>query len=270
MRVKVPKGYDTVPGKRVTIPLMLSWAQQRKLIFLFTLLLIVGAAFGAYGLFAWMDKPSCFDGEKNGAERGIDCGGVCARMCPIDIEPPVVVFARALEIKEGLWSAVAYLENRNAGAGARNVPYRFKLYDADSLLIFERRGVTPIPPRKSFAVFESRMETGDRIPTRATFELLESPSFFRMTEPKLDLTTREFTTDASGSRLRAVLGNPSPAGISDIVATALLYDEEGNVIAAASTAVKKLAGQGSTDIVFTWPMELPIPDRTEILYSVKN
>ena len=41
--------------------------------------------FGVLGwgiyLGAFQAPPSCFDGKRNGAEEGIDCGGSCAHIC---------------------------------------------------------------------------------------------------------------------------------------------------------------------------------------------
>lgn len=224
--------------------------------------------FGIYGLVAFYNAPDCRNNSQDGDERGVDCGGSCFRVCKADTIPLIVHFTRTLEVDKGIWGAVAYGENRNTGAGARNVPYVFKLYDAENLLLYERHGVAFIPPRKVFAVFEGQMQSGSRTPTRASFEFKAEPLFERMSEPALAVVTKGFSVTEAGSFLEATLSNLARAPIEGIELTALLYGRDGNVIGASATTVKKLAGEAHVVLTFTWPKELPNPARTEILYAV--
>ena len=247
---------------------MLSWAQQRKIIFLTGVAVFLLVVFGIYGLFAFYNAPNCSNKAKDGNERGIDCGGSCARVCRADVRTPIIHFARTLEVENGVWGAVAYVENRNEGAGARNVPYVFKLYDAENLLLYERHGITFIPPRKVFAVFEGKMLSGSRTPTRATFEFEREPIFERMNEPELVLNTRGFTANESGSSLQTVIRNPTRNTVEGIEATVLLFGTDGNVIGTSATRVKELGGEESTIVTFTWPRPIEEPARIEVLYTV--
>ncbi|KKW11451.1 MAG: hypothetical protein UY50_C0013G0012 [Parcubacteria group bacterium GW2011_GWA2_49_9] len=247
---------------------MLSWAQQRKLFFISGVVLFFIVVFGGYGLFSFYKAPNCANNEKDGNERGIDCGGSCLRMCKADVSAPLIHFVRTLEVEESVWGAVASVENRNAGAGARSVPYVFKLYDDENLLLYERHGVAFIPPRKVFAIFEGQMKTGTRTPTRATFAFTSEPVFVRMTEPALTLRTQGFTARETGSFLQVVIGNPSRVAVEGIEATVLLFGTDGNVIATSATALKKLKGEESTLLTFTWPRQLDEPARIEVLYTV--
>ena len=247
---------------------MLSWGQRRKFFFWGGLFVLFLGLFSAYGLSWYYRAPACANGEEDGDERGVDCGGACARICPADAFSPVIHFVRALEVEEGAWGAVAYGENKNVGAGARRVPYIFKLYDENQLLIYERRGAAFIPPRKVFAIFEGRMSTGSRFPSRATFEFLETPVFLRMTEPELAVDTRDFETSESGSSLQATITNPTRATIEGIEVIAFLFGTDGNAFSASATFVKALRPESSSLLTFTWPKILPRPARTEVLYTI--
>lgn len=247
---------------------MLSWAQQRKLFFVSGVVLFFIVVFSIYGLFAFYNAPDCTNGSRDGDERGVDCGGSCPRVCKADTVSLSMHFTRTLEVSKGVWGAVAYGENRNPGAGARNVPYVFKLYDAQNLLLYERHGTAFIPPRKVFAIFEGQMQSGSRTPTRATFEFKAEPEFVRMSEPALSVVTKGFTTDERGSFLEAVLSNLSRAPIDGIELTALLYGRDGNVIGASATTIKTLTGEAQSVLTFTWPDKLPNPSRIEVLFSV--
>lgn len=247
---------------------MLSWAQQRKLFFVSGVVLFLVVVFGGYGLMSVYKAPNCLNNERDGNERGIDCGGSCLRICRADVSAPLIHFARMLEIDDNVWGAMASVENRNAGAGARNVSYVFKLYDAENLLLYERHGTAFIPPRKVFAIFEGQMKTGSRLPSRATFAFTAEPMFVRMNEPALTLNTKGFTAGETGSFLQVVMRNPSRAAVEGIEATVLLFGTDGNVLAASATAVKKLKGEESTLLTFTWPRQLEEPTRIEVLYTV--
>ncbi len=247
---------------------MLSWAEQRKLLLLFWIVVFLVAILSVYGFFTFYRGASCSNNVKDGNERGIDCGGSCARVCRADVLLPVINFVRTLEVADGVWGAVAYGENPNAGAGARNVPYVFKLYDEENLLLYERHGIAFIPPRKVFAVFEGKMFSGSRTPARATFEFLKEPVFEHIVEPELSLDTKDFEADEHGSSLKAILTNPTRNTIEGIGAVALLFGTDGNITGASATFVSKLLAGSSAMLIFTWPRELEHPARTEILYTV--
>ena len=62
--------------------------------------------------------PNCFDRRKNGNEVGIDCGGACVLQCPYTKKDVVVIFARAQKVADGLYNAIALVEN-NPGKAAQ-------------------------------------------------------------------------------------------------------------------------------------------------------
>src|SRR3989338_10745670 len=165
---------------------MSSWSQKRQFLVIAGALIAAAAFFGVSVFIAWYRAPSCFDKNQNQDERGVDCSGSCALLCPHETIAPIVHFVRVLPAGETVWNAVAYVENKNPTAGALGVPYVFKLYDADNLLAFERRGAAFIPPRSAFPIVEGGLRVGERIPTRATFEFLLPAQFILMKEqPRL-------------------------------------------------------------------------------------
>jgi len=247
---------------------MLSWAQERKLFFISGVALFFVVVLGGYGLFSFYKAPNCSNNTRDGNERGVDCGGACLRVCRADVGAPIIHFARALEVEQGVWAAVASVENRNEGAGARRVPYVFKLYDAENLLLYERHGFAFIPPRKVFAIFEGQMKTGNRIPARAVFAFTGEPVFTRMSEPALTLSTKKFTSLETGSHLQVAVSNPSRADVLGIEAAVLLFGTDGNILAASATTVKRLRAGESLPLIFTWPRQLEDPARIEVFYTV--
>ena len=117
--------------------------------------------------------PTCFDGEQNGEERGMDCGGNCVRICAFDTKAPTEKWARSFKIVDGQYNAVAYIENTNKDAASPEVDYTFSLYDTEGL-ITERSGKTVLPPDSVYPVFEGRIQTGARVPTQTFIEIKPS------------------------------------------------------------------------------------------------
>ena len=248
---------------------MFSWAQKRQFAIIGGAVLAFFILFVLPSYFILREQPSCSNGTQDGAEEGRDCGGSCRYLCDGTLALPITHFARAVPVGPGQVGAVAYLENRNPNAGARDVPYVLKAYDANGLLVGEKHGAAYLPPRKVFALFEGRMETGDRVPVRATFDWKEEPRFERMSEePLIDIRNKRFETVPEGSRLDALLYNASLSNIRGIDVTALLFDGQGNVYAASATKVNELPNQSTAAISFTWPHTLREPARIEVLYTV--
>ena len=89
-----------------------------------------------YALF-FKPAPSCFDGIQNEGEAGVDCGGLCAKICiPSTIQPvatigTVAVFAPLA----GHATLLAEVVDPNPDFAADSVSYTFDLYDASGNII---------------------------------------------------------------------------------------------------------------------------------------
>jgi len=78
---------------------------------------------------------------------------------------------------EEFYSVTALIENPNVSAEAYSVPYIFKLYDDEGLLVSEYIGETFIPANKTFPIFSGTINVGNRIPTKTVFEFTEKPNW---------------------------------------------------------------------------------------------
>lgn len=202
-------------------------------------------------------EPTCFDREHNGDELGIDCGGSCALKCSFETRDLVTTWQRVTRVTDGVYSAVAYIENQNTGSGAYNVPYRFRLYDENNLIVSERTGKTYIGSNDRFAIVESNFDTGSRIPSRAFFEFLQEPIWQKISDKynqRLILVRNQKTEILNGRpRIIATLENTTLNHISDVQASVIVYDTVDNVIQTGSTMVPQINANGTVDIFFTWP-----------------
>lgn len=235
----------------------MSWSGRRKGLYVGTTLLIVILISGAVA-YVFLNRPAtCLDGARNGNEKGIDCGGSCARICEGDAQAPVVLWTRALRVAPGIYTAAAYIENRNNDAFARHVRYTFRLFDDRNVLIAERVGVTAIAPTRFVPVIEANISTGNRVPTRAFFEFADTPMWERGSLPRLELSNQ--VLDEENRKVSLHVRNDSGKAVSGIPIATILYDANGTAQAASVSSIKRLEKGATEQVVFTWPSAFSVP-----------
>lgn len=234
----------------------MSWAARRR----FVILLIIGAvavAFLSVVLIATFSKtPSCTDNVQNQGEAGVDCGGPCAYLCIAEQQPPTVLFTKALNNGAGRADVIASVENKNATAAAKNVPYRVQLYSTTRLLVLEVTGTLDLPPGSVVPVFIPGIPSGKQTVANAFLTIASSsPQWFAMTaDPRvipLVSNTRQSGTERA-PRIEAVLTNPSVMALTNVRVLVLVRDEEGSLIAASQTIVPSIPAEGRGTAIFTW------------------
>lgn len=217
--------------------------------------LLVAVALPAYLIF--YKAPTCFDGKQNGDEKGIDCGGSCVSLCRSQYLDPNIIWARVIEVKPGLYNALAYIENPNIDAGADNISYSFKIKDKNGVSIYERKGNAFIPPNKFFAIFEDGITTGERIPTKVIFEFTSNPVWKnkKNDEAGLIVVKKSISNEESFPRVDATLQNATLQPIPRTEVVAIVYSEDGNALGFSRTFIDKFNKGESHNIVFTWPRQ---------------
>ena len=235
----------------------MSWGTSRRntVIFLVIVVLIIPVIVG--GFLIIYQKPNCFDGRQNSDETGIDCGGSCELVCTQETLDPVVEWERFFQVNEGVYNVVAYVENQNPNAGSRNVPYIFKLFNRDGVLIEQRNGSTRIRPKSVVPIIENGLRTLKQVPTRVSFEFSEDIIFEKENPQELSLIVKDedFFIDNS-PKVSATLQNITLESVEDISVIVLLFDTFDNVVATSSTFVEEVSAEGSKDVTFTWPNSL--------------
>lgn len=227
----------------------LTWSGRRKALYtsvggiigLMALIVVYQTLFSAPAL--------CTDGKQNGTEHGVDCGGQCSLLCQGEARAPVVLWARAFMAAPQTYTAAAYIQNNNLGAGARRVAYSFQLFDADNKLVVDRAGVADIPPVPTVPIIEPGISVGYRTVSRTLFSFSTEPVWVKAGQlPRLAVSGQKLLADAS--RLEATISNDS---FSDVRATvaAVLFDADG-VARAASKSTATIPARSSSPIVFTW------------------
>lgn len=230
----------------------ISWAAKKQLtFFLVFLIIIIG---GTVGFWLKITAPSCTDGKQNQGEKGIDCGGPCAKECLGEIKDLAVLWSKPLQVAGSNYDAVALAENRNLFLSAKSVKYQFKFYDDRNILIASREGKIFINPGQKFAIFESNINVGSRKPAKVFLEFQKNINWeiYKGENLGLVVVEKEYQ-DSPRLSLSAVLKNKTLADIKGIYAVAIIYADDGNAIAASATKIGEIRGGASAEIFFTWP-----------------
>lgn len=235
---------------------MASWGAKRKTLYASGFIILICGIITTLFFGVFYKKPTCFDGKQNGKESGVDCGGSCRKVCEAEAVAPKILWARAFQASPGVYNAAAYIENPNIYSAAKDVPYIFRLFDEQNILVYERKGKTDIEQNNSFVVFEPNINTGNRNAKFAFFEFEKVPDWQR-TEAEIatkDLKIRTLALEQNTTpvRFQAAIENSSFESISDIEAVAVLYNAAGNAIAVSRTVLDAIPAEGETTATFTW------------------
>lgn len=251
----------------------MSWAARRKAAYVIIAGLIVFVPLAITSYVLLEKDPTCFDGVQNQGEHSADRGGPCVLLDERALTPYTVSWARALPVRlpdangGGVYNVVAYIENPNQDAWVKNAAYRFRLYDAQNLLVGEREGVVTILPGATTPVFEGGIESGSRKATRAFFEFTEPLVWERGEKPFVDIAVGNPTVSVDGTtRVVATVQNTGSALYEHVGFVAVLFDTTGNAFAASQTVRDSIGRKESAELVFTWPTVFEkVPGRIDVL-----
>jgi hypothetical protein len=251
---------------------MANWSTKRKYGYFLLFIILILVILVIPGYFLFYEKPTCFDGRQNANERGVDCGGDCAKLCPADFVTPKVLWSYSMKVAPSIYNALAYVQNPNQFVEALSLPYLLRLYDAEGVLIAERRGLAYVPAGQKFAIFEGGINTGVRTPVKTTFEWSSEP-VWRPAEAFTKLKVDNIIVE-EGERPKAEVKvfNTSPINTySNINAFIVLYDKNDNRVAFSKTLIDKIGKEELKSLYFTWPSAFSADIvRSEALFVLRN
>ncbi len=230
----------------------ISWTVKKQLTFFALFLLAISIVIVI--ILTKLATPTCFDNKQNQEEEGVDCGGPCKNQCLGEVKETLVLWTKFFEISKGKYDTIAFIENPNLFLGLPSVKYQFKLYDKDNVLIAIRDGETFINPRETFPIFETNIDTGQRVLSRAFVEFEKNINWERTEKekPQLVVSKKQFSNLLPFPRLDATINNKSISSVDNIFAVTILYNKDKNAIAVSATKIDSIQGGASRDISFTW------------------
>lgn len=234
---------------------MSSWGTQRRNTILIIIFLLLFIPIATLLFLFYYEKPTCFDGEQNGSETGVDCGGNCKLICADEVFDPFVKWQRFFEVAPGVYNVIAYLENQNPNAGTDILRYQFTLFDSENAILTERTGQTVMRPREVLPIVENTLNTGTVLPRRVEFQILNDINWEQETvrDNVILVSDEKIQYTNESTRVNAVLNNISLGTVYDIEAVIILYNKEDNAIGVSSTIVDQIPANGEKNILFTWP-----------------
>lgn len=246
----------------------MQWSLQHQILYAAVVLLVM-ALVGAGSWFVFFyTPPSCFDNILNQGEEGIDCGGSCSLLC---VAPRISAsWARAVKVAPGVYHAVAMVRNPRSDAGTEDLPYTFSLFDAENILIAERRGTFTLEPGETVPLFEANIVTGERIPAR-TFISFGEGAWHTMERAPDPIRITSQNLDREALRLSASATNTTPEPAHNVAFIALLYGADDTLIAASRTVINTLPARTTQSVTFTWqePFTEPVI-RADIIARVRK
>ena len=227
---------------------MATWSSKRRIIYggsilgIFLLIAIVV-------VFSFFYKaPTCSDGIRNGDEQSVDCGGSCINLCQSAFLPPKIKWGggKYEKIADDLYNVASYIINPNTNGAAINVPYKFTLYDAQGILITEKKGIVTLPAHRNALAFEPSINVGKRDVSKVTFEFIASPSWFKSHDSLngLAVMDKRYSEDENGSSLEVTLENRNLLPYGNIMVSVVLYDDRDNAIGFSRTRIDKIISRG--------------------------
>jgi len=238
----------------------MSWAVRRRILYLLGVFIFFAIVVGGPVAYHFLTiAPTCHDGVQNEGETSPDHGGPCLLLDAASLQPEAVLWARTLKVRDGLFDAVAYVDNPNQGAGVIDAPYELDLYDSQNVLVAQISGNTFVMPGGVTPVFLGGIDTGHRDAVHAQFQFTAPLSWERVVglAQGITLSNQQVTSVASSSEVTATALNASVAPITDITFVATVFDAAGNAIASSQTALPRLDAGASQQIFFTWPSAFP-------------
>lgn len=213
------------------------------------LVLILG---GAY--YKWLYKAAtCFDGQQNQNEEGLDCGGPCAMSCELlTVKDLQVEWAKAIFLKDGLYDLAAKINNINPNYGLGRFDYTFKLYDKSGQLLMEKKGSSfSLPNQKKYIVETNVASVAAPTKVELIIQPSEKTDWQKLTNdfatPDIFVQDKQFKyleNKAGESQASGIIKNNSVFDLDKIIVSVALFNESKKVIGVNKTEVYTIpAGQ---------------------------
>jgi hypothetical protein len=233
----------------------MSWALRRRLIVIGLIAAVIALGIGIFYFTEIHKAPSCTDNKQNQGEDGIDCGGPCAYFCSAAEAPPSTRFVRAVSPSAGRTDVIAYIDNPNGLAAAKNLHYTIELYDPSNTIVAKKQGMVDLPPSSTMPIYVPNFFSGSTEVARA-FITFDNPThlWYHYTDTRVIPKVSNIVLQSGATpRVTAIAANSSTSNLSNIVFIITVFNEAGEAMAASQTVAPSVPAHGSASLIFTWP-----------------
>ncbi|MFW6209962.1 MAG: vWA domain-containing protein [Patescibacteria group bacterium] len=231
------------------------WAAWRRLYYgtgLASVLTVIGVVVYFTNFYT---APTCLDGQQNGNEAGIDCGGDCVQVCAAEVIPPVEVWTQHFPITDGQYNVVGYVENDNQTVGTPELHYTIELL-SNGTVVAEVSDTTILPPNSVYPIFAGPVYTDRKQPVTDTRLILEPPELWLPASAgRGQFRTRDIALQNADvdPELSVRFENTSLDPATDVEVVATIFNDQGEPLTASQTYIEEIRGRSTEDLVFTWP-----------------
>lgn len=220
------------------------------------LLLAIGT--GVY--FVVRPAPTCIDGKQNQGESGVDCGGICGRVCVETVtgEPLIIREAVAFPAGEGQYDAVMRVTNPNNAIGAKTFRYRLELVDGSGQVVAMTSGESWALPQETKTLLAFHLEPS-ATPAKAVLTI-EATEWTRLSnydiEPKLGVYNQQYESSRRSGEFGVATGlviNESDYDFRVATIKVILRDGSGKPLAINQTDRRTFLVGEQHSFRLTWP-----------------
>jgi len=233
----------------------MSWAGRKRAAVVIVIGAIIIAALAIFGFSLFYETPTCFDRKQNQGEVGVDCGGSCSTLCSSQVDASArVVFTRAFSPQPDRTDVIAYVENPNADAQAKDAPFSLELYGTEGQPLARITLTLDLPPSSTVPIYVADVASRGVVVARAFLTPENAVGMWSRAGEQLPNpeVTEIKVTEGDRPRVTATLRNPLAVARYDLTYVATIFDATGTAIAASQTLIPRLPSQGTAPLVFTW------------------
>lgn len=242
----------------------------KKLTIILTVLFIVGI----FIFLTTRPKPDpCFNKVQDNGEAGVDCGGFCAKTCPVQGKPDeaydiTINWVKFVQDGRNNYDFVANLSNENQKWGVAEAAYKFTYFDDKGNEIGKREGRTSISPKgnamdlSSKYIIENDIES-ETPPSKVTLSLNDlrweqikndldvdnlNENIVKIAQPNFRFDKTRGTYIASG-----VTQNDSKYDFYRVDINVVIFRKDGEIMAAGKTDQLTLESKDGWEFTVVWP-----------------
>lgn len=223
------------------------------------------------GIYFWYVRPStasCSNGKKDYNEAGIDCGGICARVCMPDLKPLQVAAVALMPLNGNSTDASILLEIRNPNPDyAASADLEINLLGLDGAKLGAESRTVQLAPGDVLFVGMPSVHATSSI-AKAEARVVATNWSASSTLRKLDLSVNILAVSEKSGNIEVtgtLVNNDSAiAGSAELLAR--FYDSEGDLVGISETSLDQVLPRESRAFSILHP-KIPglAPERTSIV-----
>jgi len=246
----------------------MDWAAKRQAIIIAIVSIVAVSFITLFAVVFTTNPATCFDGEQNGAETGIDCGGGCELICLNEARPLVVSFAQYV-LTDGRPDVIAHIANVNKNADAVSAKYEIEVYTDEGDLFARHSGVLDVPHESTRAVFVPRIASTAPFIGRAFLTITDQTFFTALEGPHLSVSSFAWEDLDTAPTLTAKIIGDTEESVRRIPLTITVFDIENTVLAVSQTVIDSINIDEEKESVFTWnEIFRAKPTRVEFIFDL--